>query len=108
VGSIQPPIQSVPGAVSSVAKQPGREVDHSFPFHESKWIYASTPPICLRDVDRCNLKFCLQVEVSSVLMQLVVYLSCKKACPLFSVMYYHLMNCTFVNEGRTVGKKLYC
>ena len=70
-----------------MANQPGLEVDHSFPFHKSKWICASAPPIRLRDVYRCNLTFCLQVEFSSVLMQLVVYLSCKNTCPLLSLLF---------------------
>jgi hypothetical protein len=61
--------------------------DLRFPFQKSKWIYASAPPICLRDVYKCNLTFCFQVEFSSVLKQLVVYLSCKNTCPLLSLIF---------------------
>jgi hypothetical protein len=47
LGSTQPPIQWVPGALSPGVKRPGREADHSPPASaEAKkmWIYTSTPP----------------------------------------------------------------
>jgi hypothetical protein len=43
----QPPIQWVPGALSSGVKRSGREVDHSPPTSaevKNIWIYTSTPP----------------------------------------------------------------
>jgi hypothetical protein len=45
--STQPPIQWVPGALSTGVKQLGREVDHSPPTSaevKKMWIYTSTPP----------------------------------------------------------------
>jgi hypothetical protein len=46
LGSTQPPIQWVPGALSPGVKRPGREVDHS-PTASAEvkkiWIYTSTP-----------------------------------------------------------------
>jgi hypothetical protein len=45
--STQPPIQWVPGALSSGIKLPGREADHSPPTSaevKKMWIYTSTPP----------------------------------------------------------------
>jgi hypothetical protein len=47
LGSTQPPIQWVPGALSPREKRPGREADHSLPASaEAKkmWIYTCTPP----------------------------------------------------------------
>jgi hypothetical protein len=47
VGSTQPPIQWVPGALSPWVKRPGREADHSPPASaevKKLWIYTSTPP----------------------------------------------------------------
>jgi hypothetical protein len=47
LGPTQPPIQWVPGALSSGVKQPGREADHSTPTSanvKNTWIYTSTPP----------------------------------------------------------------
>jgi hypothetical protein len=47
LGSTQPPIQWVPGALSPRVKRPGREADHS-PRASAEvkkmWIYTSTPP----------------------------------------------------------------
>jgi hypothetical protein len=48
----QPPIQWVPGALSSRVKRPGRESDHSPPTSaevKKMWIYTSTPPYAYRD-----------------------------------------------------------
>jgi hypothetical protein len=46
-GSTQPPIQWVPGVLSSEVKRPGRGADHS-PLTSAEvnkmWIYISTPP----------------------------------------------------------------
>jgi hypothetical protein len=44
-GPTQPPIQGVPGALSSGVKRSGREADHSPTRAEVKnaWIYISTP-----------------------------------------------------------------
>jgi hypothetical protein len=47
LGSTQPPIQWVPGALSPGVKRPGREADHSPPTSaevKKMWIYTSTPP----------------------------------------------------------------
>jgi hypothetical protein len=47
VGPIQPPIQWVPGVLSSGVKRPGREAHHSPPTSSEVkkiWIYTSTPP----------------------------------------------------------------
>jgi hypothetical protein len=46
-GSIQPPIQWVPGALSPGVKRQGREADHSLPTSaqiKKIWIYTSSPP----------------------------------------------------------------
>jgi hypothetical protein len=47
VGSTQPPIQGVPGALSPGVKRTRSEADHSPPAIEKVkkiWIYTSTPP----------------------------------------------------------------
>jgi hypothetical protein len=47
LGSTQPSIQWVPGALSPVVKQPARESDHSPRTSadiKKMWIYTSTPP----------------------------------------------------------------
>jgi hypothetical protein len=47
LGFTQPPIQRVPGALSSEVKQPGREADQSPPANveiKKMWLYTSTPP----------------------------------------------------------------
>jgi hypothetical protein len=47
LGSTQPPIQWIPGAISPGVKLPGREADHSPPASaevKKMWIYTSTPP----------------------------------------------------------------
>jgi hypothetical protein len=47
LGSTQPPIQWVPGALSPGVKRPGREDAHSAPASaevKKMWIYTSTPP----------------------------------------------------------------
>jgi hypothetical protein len=47
LGSTQPPIQLVPGALSLGVKRSGRETDHSPPANvefEKMWIYTSTVP----------------------------------------------------------------
>jgi hypothetical protein len=47
LGFTQPPIQWVPGALSSGLKQPGREAEHSPPASaevKKMWIYTYTPP----------------------------------------------------------------
>jgi hypothetical protein len=47
LGSTQPSIQWVPGALSSGIKRQGREADHSTPTSaevKKMWIYTSTPP----------------------------------------------------------------
>jgi len=52
-GPTQPPIQSVPGALSLRVKRPGREVDHSPPSSDkvkNAWSYTSTSPISLHCV----------------------------------------------------------
>jgi hypothetical protein len=49
----QPPIQSVPGALSLGVKRQGREADHSPPSSAEvkiAWNYTSTPPVRLHDV----------------------------------------------------------
>jgi hypothetical protein len=46
LGLTQPPIQSLPGALSSGVKRPGREADHSPPTSAEvmkTWVYTSTP-----------------------------------------------------------------
>jgi hypothetical protein len=46
-GPPKPPIQWVPGAVSTAVKRPEREADHSSPASvevKKMWIYTSTPP----------------------------------------------------------------
>jgi len=53
VGSTQPPIQRLPGALSLGVKRPGREADHSPPFSaevNNTWSYIPTPPIRLHGV----------------------------------------------------------
>jgi hypothetical protein len=53
LGSTQPPVQWIPGAVSLGVKQPGRKADHSPPSSaevKNAWNYAYTPPIRLHDV----------------------------------------------------------
>jgi hypothetical protein len=53
LGPTQPPIQRVPGAVSSRVKRPEREVDHSPPTSaevKKMWIYKSIHSICLQGV----------------------------------------------------------
>ena len=60
--SMQPPIQCVPfylggWGVGEGVKGLGDGVDHLPPFSakfKNKWIYTSTPPICLHGVDRYN------------------------------------------------------
>jgi hypothetical protein len=50
LGSTQPPIQWVQGALSPGVKRPGREADHSTPAStevKKIWLYTSTPPIRL-------------------------------------------------------------
>jgi hypothetical protein len=47
MGTTQPPIQWVPGALSPGVKRQGREVDHTPSTSaevEKTWIYTSTPP----------------------------------------------------------------
>jgi hypothetical protein len=47
LGSTQPPIQWVLGALSPGVKRPGREADHSPPTSaevKKMWTYTSTPP----------------------------------------------------------------
>jgi hypothetical protein len=47
LGSIQLPIQWVPGAISPGVKRPGREADHSPPASaevKKMWTYTSLPP----------------------------------------------------------------
>jgi hypothetical protein len=47
LGSTQPPIQWVPGALSAGVKRPGRKADHSSPASaevKNMWMYTSTPP----------------------------------------------------------------
>jgi hypothetical protein len=46
LGSAQPPIQWLPGALSPGVKRPGREGDHSLPPSaevKKMWIYTSAP-----------------------------------------------------------------
>jgi hypothetical protein len=53
LGSTQPPIQWVPGALSLGVKRPGREADHSPPLvprSKNAWNYTSTPSIPLHGV----------------------------------------------------------
>jgi hypothetical protein len=47
LGSFQPPIHWVPGALFPGIKRPGREADHSPPTSaevKKMWVYTSTPP----------------------------------------------------------------
>jgi hypothetical protein len=56
LGSTQPPIQWVPGALSLGVKRPGSEADHSPPSSaevKNEWSYTSTPPIRLHGVVLC-------------------------------------------------------
>jgi hypothetical protein len=51
LGSTQPPVQWVPGALSPGVNRPGREADHSPPAIAEvmkMWIYTSTPPYALK------------------------------------------------------------
>jgi hypothetical protein len=51
LGPTQPPIKSVPGALSLGVKGPGREADHSLPCSaedKNAWSYTSTPSTPLR------------------------------------------------------------
>jgi hypothetical protein len=53
LGSTQPPIKWVPGALSLGVKRQGREADHSPPTSaevNKMWIYTSTPPLRLQGV----------------------------------------------------------
>jgi hypothetical protein len=53
LGPTQPPIQSVPGAISLGVKRPVREADHSSPSSAkvmNAWSYISTPPMRLHGV----------------------------------------------------------
>jgi hypothetical protein len=53
LGSTQPPIQWVPGALSLEVKWPGREADHSPPSSaevKNAWNYTSTHPILFHGV----------------------------------------------------------
>jgi hypothetical protein len=53
MGSTQPSIQWVPGALSLGVKRPWREADHSSPSStevKNEWSYKSTPPIRLHGV----------------------------------------------------------
>jgi hypothetical protein len=53
LGSTQPSIQWVPGALSPGVKRPEREADHPPPNNaeiKKMWIYTSTPPIRLHGV----------------------------------------------------------
>jgi hypothetical protein len=53
LGPTQPPIQWVQGALSPRVKRQGREADHSPPTStevKKMWIYTSTPPLRLHDV----------------------------------------------------------
>jgi hypothetical protein len=47
LGSTQPPIQWVSGALSPAVKRPEREAEHSPPTSDEvkkTWVYTSTPP----------------------------------------------------------------
>jgi hypothetical protein len=60
LGPTQPPVQWVPGVLSSAVKQPGREADSSPPSSaESKneWSYTSSPTIHLYGVVISYLKY---------------------------------------------------
>jgi hypothetical protein len=65
LGSIQPPILWVEGALSPEVKRPGREVDHSSPTSaevKKTWVYTSTPlyifmGLCLLSQARDNITF---------------------------------------------------
>jgi hypothetical protein len=53
LGSTEPPIQWVPGALSLGVKRPVRDADHSPPSSveiKNAWIYTFTPPIRLLGV----------------------------------------------------------
>jgi hypothetical protein len=53
LGSTQPPIQCVPGAVSPEVKRPGREADHSPPASaevKKTWVLYIHSPIRLHGV----------------------------------------------------------
>jgi hypothetical protein len=53
LGSIQPPIKLVPGAIFPRIKLPGRDAGHSNPSSpevKNVWICASTPPVRLHGV----------------------------------------------------------
>jgi hypothetical protein len=52
LGPTQPPIQWVPGALTSGVNRPGCEVDHSTPSNAevNAWSYTSTPPVLLHVV----------------------------------------------------------
>jgi hypothetical protein len=53
LGSTQPPIPGVPGALSLAVKQPGREADHSSASSaevKNAWSYTSILPIRLHGV----------------------------------------------------------
>jgi hypothetical protein len=52
VGSTQPPMQWVTGALSPGVKRPGREADHSTRISvevKKTWIYTSTPPYAIME-----------------------------------------------------------
>jgi hypothetical protein len=60
---VQPPVQHVPGSFPGVMR-PGREVEHSPPpsaVVRNMWSYASTPPMCLRRVERDKSNLCLEL-----------------------------------------------
>jgi hypothetical protein len=60
LGTTQPPIQCVPGALSLGVKRPGREADHSPPFSaevKERVELCSTPPIRLHGKHRDNFTF---------------------------------------------------
>jgi hypothetical protein len=53
LGSTQPPIHQVPGALSLWKKRPGHEADHSPPYTaevKNAWIYTSITPIHIHGV----------------------------------------------------------
>jgi hypothetical protein len=70
LGSTQPLIQWVPGALSLGVKRPGREVDHSPPCSadvKSAWSYTSTPPLRLHGVMLTSVQrhlcLCLYIKI---------------------------------------------